>query len=338
MGMGFGNSPMEPDPVLHHVHPRNYKFIQQHPSGELGGFEIEYDGEGRVFRGSQAPPLPAPATPPACRVALVGDSFTEGGQVPFAQSFAGILEQAGLPACAVRNYGVRSYSPAIYFVQWTHSIRDWKPTHVFLLLFGNDVREDAAYMQTAVKGADGWPTAIQGPSGGWLFSQLRQLYLARFVRMVGMRASWAWEHRGQDQMYIGGVVEENPDLTTLTTDLLFELNRRVRADGAEFVLMAVPSRYGLMGDGTVKVDEDFHTRVKRWAQDTGVTFLDLYTPFARASRTGPALFFRQDIHFTEEGHALAAAAMARGYPDQFPGGAQITSQSVRAAYGDTPAR
>ena len=45
-GIGFGNSPMEPDPVLHHVHPRNYSFIQQHPSGELGGFEIQYDADG----------------------------------------------------------------------------------------------------------------------------------------------------------------------------------------------------------------------------------------------------------------------------------------------------
>ncbi len=48
MNMGFGNSPMEPDPVLHHVHPKNYSFVQQHPSGELGGFEIEYNAEGRV--------------------------------------------------------------------------------------------------------------------------------------------------------------------------------------------------------------------------------------------------------------------------------------------------
>ncbi len=41
MNMGFGNSPMEPSPLLHHVHPTNYTFIQQHPSGELGGFQIE---------------------------------------------------------------------------------------------------------------------------------------------------------------------------------------------------------------------------------------------------------------------------------------------------------
>ena len=39
-------------PVLHHVHPENYTFVQQHPSGELGGFEIQYNDEGRVYRGA----------------------------------------------------------------------------------------------------------------------------------------------------------------------------------------------------------------------------------------------------------------------------------------------
>ena len=56
MDMGFGNSPMEPDPYLHHVHPKSYHFIQQHPSGELGGFEIRYDADGRVTGGDGSRP------------------------------------------------------------------------------------------------------------------------------------------------------------------------------------------------------------------------------------------------------------------------------------------
>ena len=336
-GMGFGNSPMEPDPVLHHVHPRNYRFVQQHPSGELGGFEIEYDDEGRVYRGRNAESL-WPRGSPACRVALMGDSFTEGGQVPFAVSFAARLEDAGRKTCEVRNYGVRSYSPAIYLVQYTEVVRAWKPTHVFVLIFGNDVREDVTYMSSAVKGPDGFPTAIQGPSDGWLFSQLRQLYTARFARMIGMRLSWEWQFRGVDQTIVGGVVEENPDLPDLTRHLLIELNRRIRADGAEMILMSVPSRYRLMGDGSVKVDEDFHHKVKTWALGSGVPFLDLFEPFERGSRPDTALFFREDIHFTEEGHALAAAAIARAYPALFPDWRSITSQSVRNAYPAEPAQ
>jgi len=135
---------MEPDPYLHHVHPKNYSFVQQHPSGELGGFQIRYDADGRVVRNTPlALDIPKNAAP--CRIALMGDSFTEAGQVPFEASFAGLLEEAARRSCEVRNYGVRSYSPAIYLVQWTRDVQPWHPTHVFLLLFGNDVREDVNF-------------------------------------------------------------------------------------------------------------------------------------------------------------------------------------------------
>jgi hypothetical protein len=337
MGMGFGNSPMEPDPFLHHVHPRNYTFIQQHPSGELGGFEIQYNEEGRVFRGD-ADRASSPAGSPQCRVAFMGDSFTEAGQVPYSVSFAGILEESARGTCDVRNYGVRSYSPAIYLVQWTREVRNWKPTHVFLLLFGNDVREDVTYMNRAVADDQGMPVAIEGPSDGWLVAQLRRSYTARFARMAWMRLSWAWQFRGQEHTIVNGVVEENPDLPKLSTDLLLELNERVRADGGRLVLMVVPSRYRLMGDGKIKVEEDFHHKVKRWASGAGVEFLDLFEPFKRGSRPDIQLFFRQDIHFTEEGHALAAATIARAFPSLFKGWQQITSRSVQTAYAQEPGR
>jgi hypothetical protein len=333
-GMGFGNSPMEPDPYLHHVHPRNYTFIQQHPSGELGGFEIRYNDEGRVYRGDAAPV----SASSSCRVAFMGDSFTEAGQVPYPVSFPGLLEEAAGDGCDVRNYGVRSYSPAIYLVQWTREIRPWKPTHVFLLLFGNDVREDVTYMQSAVRDAEGWPRAIQGPSDGWLVSQLRASYTARFARMIWMRAQWAWQFQGQEHTIVGGVVEENPDLPQLSTDLLLELNRRVRADGARLIVMVVPSRYKLMGDGSIEVREDFHQKVKTWAARNDVEFLDLYEPFVRGSSPDVQLFFRQDIHFTDEGHALTAATIGRAFPEVFKNWKGIDSRSVRAAYGSTPAQ
>jgi len=283
--MGFGNSPMEPDAFLHHVHPKNYQFVQQHPSGELGGFEIEYDADGRVFRGTKAAPLIAEASA-TCRVALMGDSFTEGGQVPFDKTFAGVLEQAGRDKCVVRNYGVRSYSPAIYLVQWTRDIQAWQPDIVFLLLFGNDVREDFNYLQTSTRDEQGFPTAL--------------------------RAQWAWQHSGEEQWTIGGVVEENPDWGGLTPNLVLELNRRVTAAGSRLLVMAVSSRYRLMGDGKFRVEGDFHQTVKDFTAQNGVEFLDLFRPFERASKAGVPLFFLQDIHFAEEGHLLTADGGGQG--------------------------
>ena len=311
MNMGFGNSPMEPDPVLHHVHPKNYSFIQQHPSGELGGFEIEYNSDGRVYRGRKAT-TSEPATTD-CRIALMGDSFTEAGQVPFAESFAGLLEAAS-PGCAVRDYGTRSYSPAIYLVQWSTVVAQWKPTHVFVLVFGGDVGEDVAYLTDASIDAQGFPTAIHGPDDGWLVAQLRRSYVARFVRMVSQRASWAWTHQGEDQWTIGGIVEEHPEWAGPTPRLVEELHRRVAATGATLTVMVVPSRYRMMGDGKVPLTSDLHDTVAGWAKERGIDFLDLNTPFERESRAGKALFFLQDIHFTKEGHRVVADAIAQHYP------------------------
>jgi hypothetical protein len=313
MNMGFGNSPMEPDPVLHHVHPKNYTFIQQHPSGELGGFEIDYNSEGRVDRGAARRPEPANTD---CRIALMGDSFVEAGQVPFAESFAGRLEAAA-PQCAVRDYGTRSYSPAIYLVQWTRVIAPWKPTHVFVLIFGGDVREDVDYLKSADLDEHGMPTAIHGPDDGWLFAQLRRSYVARFVRMVSQRADWAWSHRGEDQWTIGGVVEEHPVWGGPTPTLIEEMNRRIAANGGQLTVMVVPSRYRFMGDGKIPLTSDLHDTVAAWAKERGIGFLDLNTPFERASREGGKLFFLQDIHFTSEGHKVVADAIAAAHPELF---------------------
>jgi hypothetical protein len=327
MNMGFGNSPMEPDPYLHHVHPKNYSFVQQHPSGELGGFRIDYNADGRVHRGAGF----TPPSQPACRIALMGDSFTEGGQVPFAESFAGLLEAAS-PRCEVRNYGVRSYSPAIYLVQWTRDIAPWQPTHVFVLLFGNDVREDVTYLSDAALDSAGFPTAIHGPAGGQIMSMLRQSYVARFGRMVSQRAAWAWEHSGEEQWTVGGVVEEHPEWAGPTPPLVAELHRRISAAGSAMTLMAVPSRYRLMGDGRITPPgSDFHDTVGAWAQGQGITFLPLNAPFEKASRAGVPLYFLQDIHFTSEGHALLAATVGRAHPEWFDP-LTTPSRAITAAY------
>jgi hypothetical protein len=337
-GVGFGNSPMEPDPYLHHVHPKNYVFVQQHPSGELGGFEIEYNAERRVFRGSRATPVVPPGTTLPCRIAIMGDSFAEAGQVPFDQSYAGMLESAGRERCEVRNYGTRSYSPSIYLVQWTRDIEPWKPDAVFLLVFGNDVREDFNYLQASTRDERGFPTAIHGPDDGWLLAQLRRSYVARFARMIYMRAQWTWEHQGQEVWTVGGIAEENPDFLGETPALVKEIDRRIKAAGSRLIVMAVPSRYRLMGDGSHKVDGDFHQTLKQYTAENGIEFLDLFQPFERASKAGFKLFYVQDIHFAEPGHRVTAATIARAYPEYFSRGDEVTGPVVDAAFAGSTAK
>jgi hypothetical protein len=315
LDLGYGSSPVESDPFLHHVHPANYRFIQRHPSGELGGFETIYDAERRVVSGRPSAPAGSGGD---CRIALVGDSFVEAGQVPYPASFPGILEAGADTRCVVKNFGVRSYSPSLYLVQWTREIQAWKPTHVFVLLFSNDITDDRGYLAVASRDAQGWPVAVPGPGGDWLQSQMRRLYVARMARTLYMQVTWAWQNRNHEQMRVGGIVEENPPWGPPSSDMVAELARRVRASGARFTLMVVPSRYKLMGDGTVPMTFDLHHRVAQWATAQGLDFLDLNVAFEREAASGVPLFFRQDIHFNEAGHALAARVIAQAFPDLFP--------------------
>jgi lysophospholipase L1-like esterase len=267
-----------------------------------------------VVRDRSAVPV-SPALP--CRIALMGDSFTEAGQVRYEASYGGMLEERATGRCEVRNYGVRSYSPSIYLVQWEHEVKAWQPTHVFVMLFGNDVADDRIYLQTAVRDGRGFPTAIQGPAGGWLTAQLRKLYIARYVRATTQKWEWSRAHAGQPIWTVGGQAEENPDWPEESARLIRELSTRVAASSARFTLMTVPSRYRLMGDGTVPVGElDFHEKIQRWAAAESIPFLPLSPAFERA-RGGEALYFLQDIHFTEAGHRVAADEITRSFPDLF---------------------
>ena len=304
--LGFGNSPLESDPFLHHVHPRNYRFIQQHPSGELGGSEVMYDAAGRVVGSNRSH---SDGTR-RCRLAFMGDSFTEGGQVAHHESFVGRIEAATRDRCEVRNYAVSGYSPAIYLVQWTREVRDWNPTHVFVMVYGNDVADDARYMERAETDATGMPVAIRGPGGGRFVAALRRLHIARYVRMTMLRREWRreWDanHPGETVWTVGGIAEEYPDLTPRTASLVAELDRRVRNSGARFSLTAVPSRYRLMGDGSIPTEaKDFHQKVEEWAGANAIPFLPLDVAFQAAAKDA-SLFFLHDIHFTAAGHATTA--------------------------------
>jgi hypothetical protein len=102
--LGYGNAPMESHPVLHHTHPRSYEFLSNAPSGEYGGHYVYYDQHGLV-----SDPEGTASKEVNCRIAFLGDSFTEARQVTYKKSFVGLLDSA--TNCAVRNYGVTSYSP-----------------------------------------------------------------------------------------------------------------------------------------------------------------------------------------------------------------------------------
>lgn len=317
---------MASSPVLHHAHPQNYRFVSYHPSGEYGGHVVYFDEDG--LRADPEATKERRAVSQTT-VVLMGDSFVEALQVSHEDSFAGRLQAAAPDDVRILNYGTSSYSPLLYLLQWRHQVAVTSPTHVVLMLYGNDVRDDEGMTDLSERDAAGKIVAVPGPEVGGLALLMRGSYLARFLNKVRLQLAWAWKHRGEARdAPLTGFIEENPDIAELTDSYLRELVDEVRRSGAEIILTAVPSKERTLARARRTGEPTFSDKVRAWSQANGVPFVDLEVAFYAAADAsvdldaardgvGEPLFFARDIHFTSAGHQMVAKTLATAHPTIF---------------------
>ncbi len=309
-GVGYGHSPLVSDPSIHHKHPANYMFTFHTPSEEFGGHIIRYDNQGLVSN----PKLEKnPSTRKLHRIALMGDSFVEGLQVPYGSSLTGLLEKAARDTVVVRNYGVSGYSPIYYLRQWEDVVKGFRPTHVYVLLYSDDVGSDLSMAEKVGWSGLGEPPLLPGTSVGQIAGQMRKLYVARFIRRLQLKLLWWLKNRNNIEPVVGGFIEENPDISTLTSRIILSLADRIQNTGAAFTLMVVPSKYRLTTKTITHETPQFSDKWEEWAKRHGVRFLDLTARFEEVHSP----FFQTDIHFSKEGHQITAAVIAADLPTLF---------------------
>ena len=144
-GIGYGNSPIEANNLIHHLHPKNYEFLVYNPAREYGGFTVYYDETGYRVKSKN---LPIEKDKSLQRIAFFGDSFTEATQVRWEKSFVGLIESKH-SNITVRNFGVTSYSPIIYIAQMLKEMEDFQPTDIVVQIFENDFYDDWEYLKRA---------------------------------------------------------------------------------------------------------------------------------------------------------------------------------------------
>src|SRR5687768_8285119 len=115
LDFGYGNSPLDSDRILHHVHPKNYSFNSYNPNNEYGGFKIYYDEYGNRYN-------PAENNKNKNEIWFLGDSFTEALQVEWDSSFVGRIGRASNYSSV--NFGTSSYSPLLYVVQLRNLLKN----------------------------------------------------------------------------------------------------------------------------------------------------------------------------------------------------------------------
>jgi hypothetical protein len=308
LGIGYGNAPLESHPILHHVHPKNYSFLSHTPSNEYGGFHVYYGPDRRRVSWSEWHSSNLLRSEHTCRVAFLGDSVTEAGQVSFEESYVGLIAQHS--ACEVRNYGVASYSPVFYLTQWRHEVRDFRPTLVVLQLYSNDISGDADSIKIARLDSEELPTAIPGPPTDLVTTILRRSYVARLTRMAYLKAQWWLSQADQPVQVVGGLVEEQPDISALSSKLIRALQKEVESNGGELALMVVPSKYRLRYPSAHQETPEFADKWKRWSHENRLnSFVDMVPDFQRCNSPNGSAFFPMDVHFNAKGHWIVAAAL-----------------------------
>ncbi len=266
----------------------------------------------------------------ARRVALVGDSYTFGLEVPFAASWGARLQQALGPAIDVLNFGVDGYGVDQAYLRFQRDAAPWRPEVAVLGFIDHDL-----YRSMAVY------AFVSFPDWGFPFAKPRFVLADGRLRLVNVplpdppailarasiaelpfvdldpgyvAADWRWRPYGHSYLarYLVSRFPRRDAVRPAVSDAAREaLNRAIlaafgetsAAAGATPLVVYFPARSDFAG-GDRRVVRAMIAALRRG----GLDILDL-TPCLRAVPE-PALFLPGRAHYSPAGNARVADCLA----------------------------
>lgn len=248
---------------------------------------------------------------PGKRIAFLGDSFTEGNEVSWKDSFIGILQKNN-PGIAVRNFGVSSYSPLIYLAQAKKELAEYRPTDVVLQIYSNDFDSDHEYLAKANSQDLRQLTTISGNERKLAIAILRHSYLARLFRKIQLQIDYLINAPVNPAAFPDEALyfdEKAFERRKLTYDAILQIRDQVDSLGAHLYLLIIPNK-GLSMKGQCCAGDRLLQEVANFAKINHIDFIDLGKAFGM-SKNQRILFFQRDIHLTKEGNAEVAKAITQ---------------------------
>jgi hypothetical protein len=141
---------------------------------------------------SARPGVSYAGTIPAQRVALVGDSYAFGLEVPFEESWGHRLEQDLGAGVQVLNFGVDAYGVDQAYLRYARDVRSWRPDVVVFGFIDHDL-----YRSLAVY------AFISFPEWGWPLAKPRFVLSQGKPRLLGKRVPGPREiieHRSVEEL------------------------------------------------------------------------------------------------------------------------------------------
>jgi hypothetical protein len=264
------------------------------------------------------------------RIAVLGDSFVWGYGVEQDENFPAMLETqlntAGYPV-EVLNFGLTGYGTDQHYLAYLEQARAYEPDIVILAFYENDVLEVANFsmygypkpffellengelnlINVPVPEPDDWlgtrefgPSALGGAGTlkSRLYSSVEIIHLVRFV--LG-KVRLATESRD--------VYASNADAWPKVQALMAALNDEVTADGAQLVVLLIPTQWEILSIMPWAFELDDLVAFLE-AEQPGVLVIDprpaLRRPDPEMGTSAEMYFEFNGSHWTAPGHTLVA--------------------------------
>jgi lysophospholipase L1-like esterase len=268
------------------------------------------------------------------RIALLGDSSTEGMQVALDQTYGKVLEKnlnaAGKRRFEVINFGCSGYSTGQQVLQYERDVRKYKPDIVVLLYNRGDSVENVfvpgqaalsaprPYFYLDAAGALRCDRAVMAACSSKLQPNAVMDYLhrnsriygvlsqtglalsineARYRKITGWFSAWtsSWSKNDGPSTWVVSYAKQDPE--KVTGALLERLQGDVEKDGAKFVLAMFPN--SVQDPLYMRQEVEYELLAKK----NHFSFANLTYPFFQHG--DPKALFLQ-YHFSASGHEVVA--------------------------------
>lgn len=256
---------------------------------------------------------------------VIGDSMVEGMTVPHDRLTTTLLERSENQPVA--NFGQYGYGPGQELVALKRYALPLHPRIVIWVFFeGNDLDDLAGYRRAIAHPQSFWDRFVQRS-----FTRVVYRGVSRFfapAKPLGVTRSGVIQRPGETPVTVYFTFTAHPltgnDLKAVdgTAGIIAEAYKLSAARGARFLFVFAPDKFRVYHDfcqfpaqsecpqWTVN---DLPERMRRSvaAIAPGAGYLDLTPALVDAAKHGMLPYYSDDIHWTPEGHQVAAEAIAQ---------------------------
>ncbi len=304
---------------------------------------IEYGPDG--YRKAQHTTVPRED---AKRIAFMGDSFAWGWGVSQGELFSDRLQDLVGDGFNIKNFGINTFCTVQYAIQLEREILDWEPDAIGLMFYSNDFQDNLdsrdgnrpyAEIRDGKAVLTNYP--VQNPIGSLARSITIHSYALTSLRYhfnvaKGMLKAWRNQNRGPIKT-VGPQQTSIPRQSTRAQHCRLPPGKRERDQGVQYVtadeilafrtflkqiqdtaqrhaiplfMMYVPTGVNIARD--VSRRHNYLQVVKQASEDFGIDLIDLTPDFEQGltGRRGEPYYFTRDVHWTVEGHSVAARKIA----------------------------